>query len=227
MLAPLGAGVKEPLRFPLFLLYDFTFVRRRGTEMTLSVDGEALKPATLPMPVAGSWVYFTRYARDPFIVSWNKAFDGVLAPNRPGGPGRFLQGGVEYELVEQEGHFEIAAMGVDNGRHAATFTFTPPFPDAAGLREGASAAGAFVARGDPAAGRVEGVFAVERRGNEVRLRLHPSGGWLPNERRLSVRLVYALVGLFKRWPKTYEWNATLTLADDGQVSLRSGWRRLP
>jgi hypothetical protein len=86
--------------------------------------------------------------------------------------------------------------------------------------------GRFVAAGDPTAGKVEGVYAVARRGREVSLRLHPSGGWIPNERRLSVRLVYALVGLFRRWPKTYEWNATLALEDDGRVRLRSGWRRL-
>ncbi|HSV85384.1 MAG TPA: hypothetical protein VLH85_02345, partial [Levilinea sp.] len=48
-------------------------------------------------------------------------FDAPLEPLQPGvyGPGRFEHNGVAYELVDQDGHFEVAAMSVSDPRHTA------------------------------------------------------------------------------------------------------------
>lgn len=44
--------------------------------------------------------------------------------------------------------------------------------------------------------------------DEVSVSLTPSGGWRPNERKWSLRLMYRLLPAFTQWPKTYEWTAT-------------------
>ncbi|MBI5671531.1 MAG: hypothetical protein HZC41_26365 [Chloroflexi bacterium] len=227
LLAPMGVAVKQPEYLPLFWLYHFSFARRRSTELTITIDGEPCRLIPVPLPLGGEWVYIARYCGAPVITFWNKAFDGQLTPISAGQSQTVSRDGVEYRLSHHNGHPELVSMTVRSDDHTSGVTFTPPFPDAAALKDGAAVTGAFVATSHVAAGQVTGVYEVQRTGNEVRLRLHPSGGWQPGDPHRSARLVFSLLRFFKQWPKTYEWNGVMTLGEAGQVRLRSGWRRIP
>jgi hypothetical protein len=224
LLAPVGDSIQKPEWMPLFLLSDFSFVRRRNTGVDVRFGQEQVDVTRFPFPIGGSRVYIARYCADPFIIFWNKQFDGPIAPLHPPGPGLFVHAGVEYELVERVGHFEIAAAVVRSPRHAARLTFTPPFPAVAHLAAGAEVTGSFTITGDPLHGQVGGVYSAARQGNNVHLRLHPSRGWTPADQGWMLRLIFNLGKPFRNWPKTYEWNAVLTFNDD--VHNQSGWRRI-
>jgi hypothetical protein len=225
LLAPMGESIANPEWMPLFLLSQFGFVRRKNTEIEVRFGQEQVEVSRLPFPIGGERVYYARYCADPFIIFFNKQFDGPIEALQPGGPGNCVHAGVEYELVERKGHFEIAAAIVRNPRYAGRVSFDPPFPDAAAMAEGAAVHGKFTITGDPLHGRIDGVYSAERRSDQVYLRLHPSGGWTPAEQGFMLRLIFNLGKPFRNWPKSYEWNATLTLQKDG-VYLKSGWRRL-
>lgn len=225
LLAPMGEAATAPEALPLVLLHDFYFVRRRRTEVAIRVDGELRTPDLLPLPVDGSRMYFLRYSPAPFIVTWNPARNGPLAPLRRTGPGEARDGEVTYELLDNEGRTEIASMRRRRGPHEVVVDFGPALPHLAELRDGARAEGRFLVRGHSSTGVVSGDYRLERAGSEVRMEIHPSGGWTPAERKWSVRLMYRLVRTFREWPATYRWEATVELEGPGGATLESRWYR--
>jgi len=225
LLAPMGESIANPEWIPLFLLSQFGFVRRRSTEIEVRFGQETVSVSKFPFPMGGEAVYYARYCADPFILFWNKQYDGPLEALQPGGLSRFEHDGVIYELVNSDGHYEIAALSVSNLRHTGRIAFTPPFPDIAGLAEGTQVDGTFTITGDPLHGHVDGVYGAARRGSIIHLRLHPSGGWTPADQGWMLRLIFNLGKPFRNWPKTYEWNAVVTFADQA-AHLKSNWRRI-
>lgn len=224
ILAPMGNTAENPPALPLYFMHGFYFVRRAGTEVTISVDGRDHKPDSIPMLLDGARVHFLRYAAEPFLVNWNTARDGEWQGHPlPPDAREVADGPLASEIVWSDGQPEIAALTLGDGRHALRVAFTPPFPHAVALRDGAAVQGAFTVTTD-GAGTVSGRYAVARAGDEVEMVLHPDGGWQPAVKRWSVRLIFGLVPLFKRWPTTYRWVGRVTLGE--QPTLRGAWERL-
>jgi hypothetical protein len=225
LLAPMGSAIRTPEYMPLFLMSQFAFVRRRNTRIAVRFGREEANVIRFPFPMGGERVYYARYCADPFIVFWNKKFEGRLEPLHPQGSGLFARDGDEYELIERDGHFEIAAHIVRSARHTARIAFDPPFPAVTGLADGAQLGGAFTISADPQHGRINGVYGAARQGDEVTLRLHPSGGWTPAGQGWLLRLIFNMGKVFRSWPKTYEWTARLRLEGE-QVHLQARWSRI-
>ncbi|MFO7662581.1 MAG: hypothetical protein R6X18_08295 [Chloroflexota bacterium] len=232
ILAPLGNSTESPPALPLYFLYDFYFVRRAQTELLISIDGRAHKPDSIPMVLDGARVHFLRYSADPFLAAWNEACEGELMPIQAAGGeqganhGRVEDGPVFYELRYSQGHPEIAVMGIANDRHELRIAFEPPLPDVVGVADGSTVEGSFTIRGGAGAGLVNGEYRVERAGPYVDLSLRPTGGWQPDVDRWSVKLIFAVVPIFKKWPATYEWTARIELRDGRPPFMRAYWRRL-
>ena len=230
LLAPFPSAAEKPPSLPLALLYDFYFVRQAGTELEIQIDGKSHQPDSLPAPVDGSRMTFVRYSTDPLILNWNEAYDGSLTPLQPQGAGELEDRGVIYNLVEHAGHFEIQEMRpvkATEAGHEIRFSFDPPFPDVAGLRDGTQAGGDFTVWLEESMGRIDGVYQVRRSGSRGEIEVHPNGGWHPGVRKWSVRIMFRLIPLFKNWPKSYRWTARLDLSQADAPRMESGWSRLP
>lgn len=225
LLAPFPSSTEKPPNLPLPLLYDFYFVRRAHTEIDVSIDGRQHALDRLPAPIDWSWVYFVRYAADPLILNWNTNYEGPLTPHFVTGKGSLEADGLIYELVENAGRHEIVAMRPSEAHHDVRFTFDPPFPDLAALREGAARRGRFRIDMEAALGDVSDDYVVERHGAQVQMRLHPSGGWRPGVRRWSIRIIFLLVSLFRKWPQWYRWQATLDLSQPDAPHLQARWEK--
>jgi hypothetical protein len=223
LLAPMGSAIQNPEYMPVFLMSQFAFVRQRNTNIEVRFGQEQVAVTRFPFPMGGERVYYARYCADPFIVFWNKKFDGRLEPLQPQGSGMFTHAGAEYELIERDGHFEIVAHIVRSARHSARIAFDPPFPALTGLTDGAQVGGAFTISAGPLYGRIAGVYGAARQGDEVTLRLHPSGGWTPADQGWMLRLIFNLGKVFRSWPKTYAWTARLRL--ESEVHIQAGWER--
>jgi hypothetical protein len=226
LLAPMGEAATQPEALPLVFLHDFYFVRQASSEVSLKVAGETRTPGSLPVPLDGSRVYFLRYAEKPVITTWNVAHDGIVTALELLSPHTAQRNGVQYDLVNRAGRLEIAQMRLPYQEYEVTVSFTPAFPNLLSLRDGVELTGGFSITAGDAAGKVSGLYAIERQTEEIRLRVTPSGGWQPNERKWSVRFMYRMVPTFTHWPKTYEWTATLNLTNPEQVTMHSGWQRI-
>ena len=84
----------------------------------------------------------------------------------------------------------------------------------------------FVLGAEASAGVVRGTYHMRRSGDKVHATLHPGGGWQPNPDRLFLRLLFRVAGIFRQWPKTYQWTATITLCDGKAPFMESKWKRL-
>lgn len=226
LLAPIGTVAKQPKSLPVYSLYGMSFAKRKHTDIEILVDGAVHKPDTFPLPMDGAKGYFSRYSADTFNVDWNKNFQGQLPPLFPGDDNRAVRGDVVYELVNNGGHYEIRRMSAANSRHRLNIDFSPPVPDIACLHDGLQAKGNFVITTDDTEGSVRGVYHVRSRENEVEMSIHPDKGWIPDEKRFILKLLFTIVRVFKDWPKSYEWNARINFHSAEHPVLTSSWRRI-
>lgn len=226
LLAPFPGDTENPPSLPLVLLYSFYFVRKVNTDLEIKIGEKSHRLDSLPVPMDGSWMYFTRYASDLFILNWNKAYTGPLNLLNPLASGEFLHQQVVYDLVENSGHLEISRMRPENGCHNVQFTFEPPFPLVTDLRDVVEAQGSFTIWMEESMGTIDGVYKLQRNGNQVEIEVHPSGGWRPRVGKWSLWFIFRIAPIFKNWPKTYLWTARIDLSQEYLPRIKSNWNRI-
>jgi hypothetical protein len=223
MLAPLGSSTASPPSLPLILLFDFYFVRRKGTQYQILVDGRSHRLDRLPFPIDGSRMYFTRYAADPFIVQFNPGYDGMLEAVEATQGAAAEWRGSRLELVRNGPYVEIASMTAGDGQRDMVASFDPPLPQLAAMRDGASVTGSFVLMTQASMGDISGTYSFRRQGDVILATLRPGGGWDAQPDRGSLRMLFFVARPFKNWPKTYAWEATIRLGEP--ATMQSGWTR--
>ena len=222
LLAPLGAGVQRPTRFPLFLLYGFDFVRRSGTHFEVNIAGRRITPDTLPVRIQGQAVYFSRYSSDPCLLHWNPVYQGKLALQQPGGKGSYEYDGIQYDLSDNRGVLEIFGMRPANCPHEVRFTFNPAFPDIRCMRGGEKVQGEFTIWLEESMGRIGGSYQVKRSGGQVEIEMQPRHGWRPGRLSGAVGLMVNLIPVFRNWPRRYRWRAVVDVGEDSAM-MKAGW----
>jgi hypothetical protein len=70
LLAPVGVGSRKPYFMPVFFLYDFDFVRRSKTALSIKIDGKIIAVDKFPMPMNMQFRYFTRYSVNCHLIEF-------------------------------------------------------------------------------------------------------------------------------------------------------------
>ncbi|MFN6946839.1 MAG: hypothetical protein ACK4ND_17970 [Cytophagaceae bacterium] len=223
LLAPMGNAAENPSALPLILLHDFYFVRREKTKIIISIANRLHEPDKLPLPLDWTFMYFARYSPDPLIVTLNPAFEGFLLPlntkekivphEEP-----------EVELDNDKSGSHIKKIQKSHGSHTVKLLFEPSFPDISIMEEQSVEEGKFIVSGHSSTGRVEGKYRISKSNGIVEIIMVPSGGWIPNEKKWSLKFLYYVAKIFKKWPTTYEWKAELKLKE-GKFFMKSAWTR--
>ena len=226
LLAPMGQAAESPSAMPMVILHDFYFVRKRHTDITVKIAGRAHTVDELPVPMDFTKMYFCRYSPDPFIVTFNTAFDGGLTTLQIRDDGTAALGDMRYELAEGATGAEIKALSRKGTRHTIRMELSPALPNMLHLPDGTGFKGAFRIFGHPSTGSVSGHYELEKKGSDTRIELIPSGGWKPVIPKLSIFFMFTVIKMFKHWPKTYRWMAVLREEAGGQLTMRSGWARI-
>jgi hypothetical protein len=236
LLAPMGSDAADPPALPLVYVKDFYFVRHSGSELRIEIDGRPHQSDTIPLILDGTRMRFVRYSTRPFIVMWNPAAKAralVLSLGAQAHQNGSIAeaGGVRYELAVSGAFHEIRRMSRREGNQEITVEFSPPIPHLLALRPDADATGAFRVSTEPPAGTVTGTWRVTREGRLLRLAATPSGGWTPGEAPPMARVLFRAVSMFRTWPATYLWTATLEIPEPGQevehfLPLQSSWARV-
>jgi hypothetical protein len=226
LLAPMGSAAEAPSSMPLILLHDFYFVRVKNTVITISIDGKLHIPDRLALPIDFKKMYFTRYSPEPLIATLNPAYDGPL--KRIGTTNYNLQTVSENHVihaVNKEGSTEISSITRANSTYPITLSFSPSFPDLTTLPDGTLFSGGFTILGHPSTGSISGTYVVERKNNKILVELAPSEGWKPRPNKLSLRLMYSAVKMFRTWPSEYRWHAEITEDEYGMLWMKSAWSK--
>lgn len=209
-LAPMGAAITTPRALPLVWMSRFDLLRRTGPEPVVRIDGRTASPGRLP----AEWLLRRRLikvASDLVVVNVNPTEDGVTflaAEDSHGEP-----------TMEPEG---LRALTATCDGHSAVLRFDPPFPDLVSTEPGDKAAGDWDIAIDTTP-IVAGGWSLSREGREVRLGMDVSDGWHPSGLPLLMRVMTRVVPVFRRWPTTYRWSATLIATDP--PTMVTGWER--
>ena len=227
LLAPMGAVAESPSALPLVLLHDFYFVRKRHTTLEIIIDGRRHQPDELPVPMDFTRMFFTRYSPRPLIATLNPAFEGVLElVPVSAGESEVQTGAYVLALEWADGKPALRRLTRRNEVYPVQLRFARPFPDLQTLTNGEHIAGKFEIEGHPSTGRIAGRYTVEKTDALITLKMVPSRGWLPRPTKASLRFLYTVAGIFRKWPATYEWTAHLHEDESGAYRMRSAWRRI-
>ena len=226
LLAPVGSSSVNPSSLPVYMLFEFDFVRRANTDVTISINGRFHKADTFPLPINGSRVYFMRYSAEAFLVDWCPAQSHTLEPLS--GKGKKLQGinDTSYELSDQSKSPAFTRISSSRKGHSFTAEFHPPFPEITHMTDNTSLKGKFVLGADRSAGVVRGAYEVSRSGEDVKITLNPSDGWEPCPKTFFLRFLFNAIKIFRHWPKTYLWTAKIKLGEGVSPFMESRWTRI-
>lgn len=225
LLAPVGVRSVNPVSLPVYSLYNMSFAKQKHTTIEIEIGNRKHKPDTFPIPVDCSVNFLTRYSADTFNVDWNKNYKGPLFPLEPV-DNKVEANGLSYELTGNNGHHEIKRMTFNSRNHEIAFDLFPPLPDLACLAGKIHYEGNFTISTDRSTGIIPGSYSVDKTENVIDLRFHPDRGWIPNEKRWILNIMFMIVRVFKEWPKTYEWDARIRLNAAGQPEMESAWKRI-
>ena len=219
LLAPVGSSSENPTVLPVYLMNSFAFVRRSMTEVKISINGRLHKPDTFPIPMNGSRIYFMRYSNDTFLVDWCYEYTGPLKSYSSDNPeGITIDSGENGDVIK--------SISTERGQHSISVYFTPPFPEITGLQDKTTLEGQFIIKANKeAAGKISGTYLVSREGNQIQIKMHPSGGWEPKPDTLFLKFLFKAVSMFRNWTKTYYWTANIKLKPGDAPFMESKWSR--
>lgn len=197
MLAPAGHSMTQPRFFPFFWMGEIGFVRWRGAQVTVRVDGRSSRVVRVGVP----W-RLARYATAPMTALWNEAYVGPV----PRG-----------DLAD------LAMLEVRRDGHALTIVHDPPFPDVSAMPPGMRTHGRVTASVDGRA-QLGGRYWARRDADVVRAGVDIDQQWDPGPQPAMVAAVFRMLTVFRTWPTTYRWRATIDLGAD-EPTLSGGWMR--
>jgi hypothetical protein len=189
-------------------------VRKTGPAFDLRIGGRRVTTGRLP----GGWLHRRRpvkYTAAPTAVVLNPAGDGSVAAVDPRTPGNVRFDGTSNRI---EGLQARTAAG-----HCAGLVLEPALPEVARLRPGVLATGDWRLAIDDNPAVVGGTWTVERRQDHVHVFLDITRGWRPRGLPPLMAAVTRVAPVFRKWPTTYCWSATITLGDPPLLSSR--WER--
>ena len=227
LLAPMGDVAENPSAMPLVLLQDFYFVRKKHSDITVSVNGRPHQADMLPLPIDGTRMTFIRYSAAPLIATFNPALNGSLPLiSAEEGSSLVRHGQSEIHLEWANGYPSIRRMVFQNNRYPVELRFDQPFPALTSLGHTAITGGRFSIEAHPTTGRIAGNYSIEKEGDRIKIVIVPSEGWKPRPDKLSLRFLYTVAKVFKKWPATYQWTAEIEAAGHGDYTMTSGWKRV-
>lgn len=225
LLAPIGTGAENPDGLMLVFLEDFYFVRRTDTKAEVRIAGKQHKLDTF-MPMDGTKMYFSRYTPRPITVTVNPNYSGKIEA-LPLVDGKAQSNGNRYTLQHKNGTIEIESIQQNVSEQMVTMKFSPAFPDIRNVKNGELIVGKFSIAAHEKTGVVSGKYSVRNEQGIIHLAMTPSEGWKPYPKnRLVVKMVFTMAKVFRRWPKTYQWDATLSPISDTSYKMESKWTRI-
>ncbi|MBX3275424.1 MAG: hypothetical protein KF729_34480 [Sandaracinaceae bacterium] len=201
LLAPMGSTIEAPVSLMLVYMRGFDFVRTSGVRPRVTIGGHARALAPFPGPLSFGRLY-ARYASAPLIVTLNRACDGPL----------------ERLVLD-----EPATLRAGAGADAAVLRLSPGWPDLAAVSPGERRDGEWVLGVADVERFLAGTWTVTGTDDGAALELAVTRGWTPRGLPPLYRFVTAVGKVFREWPTTYRWRASVRRAEP--PTLRSRWER--
>ena len=226
LLAPMGDAAENPHAMPLVLLQDFYFVRQKHSDIEVKIDGRPHEVDNLPVSIDRTKMTFIRYSTKPIIATLNTEFSGVIQDiSVENGRDKIVTDDYEIKLEWREDKAFIRSIKRNNQIHPVILHFDNAFPNIVDLENNSTIKGSFTIESHPSTGKIKGVYRVEKNEDIINISMIPSKGWYPVKNKLSLRFMYRVAKVFRKWPTTYEWNAQVFVSND-EYNMDSKWVRI-
>ncbi|MDG5815443.1 hypothetical protein QA601_10155 [Chitinispirillales bacterium ANBcel5] len=222
----MGDAAINPTSLPLVILYDFYFVRKKQTEVIISINGRSHQLDELPIPIDWQKMTFARYSPKPLIATLNPEYNGLLKPLEiEMGQKIYEKGNCSYQIEWTDQIASIKSMCLKSDNHILTMSFTPSFPCLNTTMVNTRYKGFFEVCGHESAGNISGEYTVHSDKKNIHIRAVPSKGWKPKVTKFSTWFLFNVVNVFKKWPTTYRWDGQLQKNAEGSWYMQSKWIR--
>ncbi|MDO5512951.1 hypothetical protein [Corynebacterium sp.] len=195
LLAPVGMSSTHPELFPLFMINDLEFLRLRGLQAQVTIDGRevALQAFPGPVPVQGQLRSWVKYSLDAEIMEIFPTWSTTMTRVRTTG-----------DRYDHDGSTYLFAGNALERIHLADteIVFDPP------LDIGQAGEGRVTMASHPDRGHVAGAWEISRDGGRSHLRLLIDDVEVPRQRGVLYRLIVNDRSQFAAWPKDYSLTAT-------------------
>lgn len=213
LLAPVGSGIEHPTALMLVWMPGFDLVHATRTPPTIRIDGQDAAIGRLP----GARLHrrhLVKYASPVIAVDVARALDGPLVDD-------------PTQQLDRSADGRVASVASESDGHRAHLVLDPALPEPTAMTDGAAHDGAWHVTVDGA--RITGGrWRARRVGERADLALEVTERWRPRRLPGLMRVVTTVVPVFRRWPTTYRWRATVDLSpgDRGPTpSVTSAWER--
>ncbi|WP_152650290.1 hypothetical protein [Demequina aestuarii] len=210
LLAPVGDGIDQPTSLMLVWMPQFDLVRDvRDHEPVIRIDGDDASVGRLP-GAALHHRHLIKYAAGLRVIEVNRDLD---APATAGGPG-------SVELARDG--TAVSAITATTGDTVARIAFRPAFPDLRRVDAGDEHAGEWRIGVDGCT-LTGGTWTVAGAADRAEVHLAVTRRWRPRGLPWLMRTVTTVIPVFRRWPTSYAWRATMPSVDG---PMRSHWERI-
>lgn len=206
LLAPIGSGSKNPTSFPLFFLYEFDFIRKYKTEISIEIDGNKRKADNFPFPMTKElqWRYYARYSMDCQMVELAKSEDGILSLIELNEDYAYTHDQTTYNFDMDNGEVSLKSIIVMDKKRKLEMVFDQPLPIEKSVD--GDTYGRFHIATDPAMGTVEGTYKWRQENDVCKISLAPDKGWTSVPNSTITKMILSKKSIFCTWPKFYEYS---------------------
>lgn len=201
LLAPIGATSVKPDSFPLFMMGEFDFVRSADSRVDVRIDGRPLRLGAFPpfVPIQGQARSQVKCSTAAEIIEvFPTAARRLRRVATEPGSDRVVEGAVTY-LFDGDALERIRV-------HDHEIVFTPA------LALDAPGEGQWRIESHRGRGGVVGEYTKHADGDVTELALTIEDVRLPHQPDLGIAVMIRALGFFERWPKGYEYHATINRA---------------
>lgn len=176
-LPSVGSKMVEPSAMPLFYLYDFDFIRKKGTKVFLSIDGEEHAIDSYAFPKDFQPRINIQYSMDTVITNFNENRKTPLVYQELDENNQVKYNGKTSQYEYVDGNYHLKTITLEHPRHPVNIDFNPSFPSQAELEEANPKFGEFTIEPSGKLGKVTGQYNVVRQQGKAIINLSFREGW--------------------------------------------------
>lgn len=209
LLAPIGIGSRKPSFLPVFFMYDFDFVRKSKTDVSITIDGNEISMDKFAIPMNMQFRYYSRYSTNCQLIEfintdYNKLIEVDLDDKLS-----YKEENVIYYFNNEA---QLKSINVDTGNSAVKVEFEPAL---AFNNNDKCYEGSFKIIPEESMGFIEGEFEIsnDTGTQDYKLSLTPCYGWTAVPNSKITRMLLTPKSDFCCWSKNYSLQEDLSLEE--------------
>lgn len=220
----IGSQKKIPQSLPLFFLYQFDFVRKKNSMVSLIIDGNEhqIDPCTFPELLKSR--LNIQYSMHAMATIFNETRHTAIQEVEIDDEGMARVDDKTYHYVEVDGNQHLKSIRLDSPTYPIEIEFMPPFPDKSELLAHKPHFGEFCIEPAGNLGTLKGRYNVTRQKKKATISLTFHENWRPKKDSLYSKLIKSMSNTeITEWFQSHQ---CLEVVDLQKQEVDVKWKRV-